>query len=119
VKLSPAIETLLCLHEIFRRLGFLANDLYVDTFADGKVQFALRHGGPTEEAVFRIDIWEDCTSVLKDWPEAVAWWNAPENLPAIAEIFKRSDARKRQVELIVALQLKGLIHDTSRVQGTA
>lgn len=110
MKLSPAIETLLCLHEIFRRLGFLANDLYVDTFADGKAQFALRHGGPFEDAVFRIDIWEDCTNVLKDWPEAVAWWNAQENLDEMKKIFDRSDARARQVELVMKLSAKGLIH---------
>lgn len=117
--LLPAVRELLSVHEIFRRLGFLARDLYVDVFPQGcsrpgcdrvHVQFALRIGEPTSAPLFRIDIYEDCSTVEEEWPKAALWWNSPERTKGeLDEIYQNSFAVRNKVSLLMALSAKGLI----------
>ncbi len=121
--LSPAVRELLAVHEIFRRLGFLSRDLYVDTFPKGcaapgceatHVQFALRIGEPASPPLFRIDINEDCSKVAEDWPKAAFWWNAPERTrDELDEVYQNSFVVKNKVGLLIALAAKGLIGSTA------
>ncbi len=110
MKFSTAVKELLCVHEIFRRLGFLPQHLYVDHYPlEGKVQFALRQRGTTAAPEFTIDIWEDCSDVKETWTAATEWWNsAPQE--KVKMVFESSQARKNQVHLVTALAKKGLIN---------
>ncbi len=116
--ITPAIAELLALHELLRRMGFAADDIYVDAYNDCErckslehphkhVQMALRRGGASSSAEFTVDIWEDCTDVLRDWPEAVEWWNKASR-DELSEVFLKTDASKNTVSLLMALERKGV-----------
>lgn len=118
--LSPAIKELLSLHEIFRRLGFLAKDLYVKFGICGQgsppckamhAQFVLQHGGPDAEPVLRIDINEDCTDVEANWAAAVEWWNKAcgDETAEVKAIYENSRARRNVDQLLLVLDAKRLI----------
>ncbi len=117
--LSSACKELLSLHEMFRRLGFPAGDLYVDMHGkcgnpkcdlEIHVQFALRRGGREAPALFTVDIWEDCSTVGSDWVEALRWWNANASTPEVEQIYKNSVALANAFPLLMALEAKGLVH---------
>ncbi len=116
---SPAIRELLAIHEIFRRLGFLPRDLYVDIFPNGcghpppckgiHAQFALRIGGNSTEPLFRIDINEDCSDVDANWGSAATWWNTASTNEERIELYENTWARRSSMQLLMALSKKGLI----------
>lgn len=124
---SPAIRELLAAHEIFRRLGFLPQNLYVDIYPNGcghpppckglHVQFALRIGGKETEPVFKIDINEDCSDVSENWTKAVEWWNSSErNKEELNEIYWNTSAGRNKAQLLIALGKKGLLVHSSDME---
>lgn len=104
---SKPVEELLATHETFRRLGFPAEELFVDMFNDGHVQFALRHQGET----FTIDIGRvpDKVGFQKEWREACAWWNGDEATQGERmAVYQFSTISGRHAELLTALQKRKL-----------
>lgn len=114
-RFCAAVNELLSYHEVFRRLGFLSDHLYVDLY-DNAVQFCLRFGGPKSKPEFVINIPEDFTAVGTQWPLALEWWNRAANEGAdkqeTAELFEQSWAWRNRVGLLIALATKGLINNT-------
>ncbi len=74
MKWSQCVAELLCLHEIFRKLGYPSEDLFVMASGNGQVQFMMvRH-----EKKFVVDIMrvKDPHELLDEWKLAATWWNA-------------------------------------------
>jgi len=115
VKLSPVVQELLALHEVFRRLGFLARDLYVEIY-DNMVQFSLRIGSKEVEPAFVVDVSTDKTG-LDTWAEAVEWWNRAANVGVdhdlTVAIYDSSWVVHHKVQLLMKLSEKGLITSPS------
>ncbi len=116
MKLSYTVRELLACHEIFRKLGFLPQHLFVEVYGN-MVQFTLRRDGKTDnDAEFRVDIHPSQTGIDK-WGETVDWWNAalgvghPDHELAQG-YYRNSDIVHRQMDLLWALAKKGLIDDT-------
>lgn len=104
---SKTIAELLALHESFRRLKFPADDLFVDIYQSGQVQFTLRHKGET----FAVDVSKnvDIDATKKEWLEAIEWWNGPATEAERQEIYENAAIANRRGELAFALAKRGLV----------
>ena len=73
----PFIEKLLGMHEVFRKLGFPAEDLFVQHFTvSGEVQFVCRKtiNGKVEEFTSHIALGISAEQ-MRTWLDAAEWWN--------------------------------------------
>ena len=116
---SPSINHLLVLHEMFRRLGFSSDQLFVCMYPPRTVQFELRVGPPdkphddTAVERFVVDVPNDAltpTALLRDeWLLALEWWNTPQTpTPQRDIVMGGSPFTMMSVPLIAALHKRGL-----------
>lgn len=119
MKCSPSVTHLLVLHEMFQRLGFSSDQLFVCVYAPRTVQFELRVGPPDklrdDAAVerFVVDVPNDellPTSVIQaEWLDALEWWNNPQTpTPQRDLVMGSSPFTMMNVSLIAALHRRGL-----------
>lgn len=112
------INHLLALHEMFRRLGFSSDQLFVLVYVDA-LQFELRVGPPealhddAQVQRFGIDVPNDeripTAELHARWLEATDWWNNPSTPDQQrAEVMARSQFSLMAVPLITALTQRGL-----------
>ena len=109
MKWSLCVLELLGLHEVFRKLGYPAADLFVSPHLNGHVQFWML--SPGQEQKFVIDVMrvDDVQALLTEWQKAVAWWNDPTTSEDERDaIFRGSRAFKDKVGLVHSLSLRGL-----------
>jgi len=109
-QLNPAFVEALCIHEALRRLGYPAADIFVGQTEAQQLLVVLRH----KDREFVIDVvpagsWAVMPEAefTETWQTAVAVWKA-QALADAYEAYERSDIRKRSVELITLLTLRGL-----------
>ena len=103
----PIIQDLLCLHEMFRRMGYEAKDLYVAEPKGGEIQFVLKEGKKT----FTIDVGkvENTKKMLSTWAKAAAWWNEGSTERERSSIFWASEFRAHAVDIAAAMMVKGFV----------
>lgn len=106
----------LALHEMFRRMGFPADDLFVHVYGPDAqypdrrrhVQFQAVQGVNFHKRTMTIDINEDCSQFTLDlWAQAVAWWNKATD-DEMFEIYFNSKALSLAVPLLGVLIRKGM-----------
>ena len=115
-KLDPVTKEMLSLHEMYRRLGYLPEQIRVFFGSEdnkGRVLVALQH----RELEFLFDMVGGRSEKLADveyakrleleWPEAVDWWNTADAAD-LAEVLHGSYCWKHQLKLIVGLNEKGI-----------
>lgn len=108
------INEMLATHELFRKMGFKADDLFVRFGANGEMQFELRN----QKAEFAINIvggdsilqpdgrlWEQ---LRDEWQRAVDWWNGDAPEFERHTLYNGSTIRKEAVGIIMALKNKGI-----------
>ena len=99
---SKATCELLALHEIFRKLGFQADDLYIEQYSDPKMFFKAVQGA----LEFRVEIHYDISKVIEEWPLACEWWNNASQ-EDLRELYETSEARLNAPMMVFALSEKG------------
>lgn len=108
MKLSDPIKELLAIHEAFRKLNYPPEELFVATYAGGRIQFVLQHQGKQ----FTIDIaqGQDPAAIAEEWQKAVAWWNKEATEEERQAIYMGSVLLEHggTVSLIHALVAKGV-----------
>lgn len=103
------IKELLALHEVFRKMGYKPEELYVVPYkTSGAIQFWLDHKGKC----FVVDVasGEDTEKIVADWPKAAEWWNSKDTSDLErASIYKQSKLLRGGGigSLVAALTLRG------------
>lgn len=107
MKWTACIRELLALHEMFRKLKYPSEELFVSTYRTGQVQFVLNH----RNEIFTIDvaIGQDVTKVSEEWGKAVEWWNNPATPEEERQaIYKEFSAVRDATTLVSKLMQRGL-----------
>lgn len=95
----------LAAHEVFRRLGFTPDEIFIHPHSDELFVVVKRAALMFSLTLGKHDI-NDVNSVIEKWTAAADWWNTgPE--PERRELFDRSEVRKNVVMIIAAMQAKG------------
>ena len=102
---DPVVIELLSLHEIFRRLGYPAEDLFVHMYTTGQVQFVLQQG----DKQFTVNVSQnsDPQKLSFAWAEALEWWNSTGKSGDLDGVLSGSHAHQRGAEIAAALARKG------------
>lgn len=106
-KWSACVRELLCLHEMFRKLKYPSEELFVSTFKSGQVQFVLDH----QKQIFTIDvaIGQNIEEIKKEWKLAADWWNNPATPEEERQaIYKEFSAVRDATTLVTKLMQRGL-----------
>ena len=74
VELAPELREALGAHEVFRRLGFTSDEIYLRTHVEGLLLVTVRRDG-LEANVLASPCELPPDRVLELWPAAVEWWN--------------------------------------------
>lgn len=99
----PILREALAAHEIFRKLGFSADDIYIRPKPDRLFMTVIRG------AEFNYDLGEhdvEVNSLISQWAAAAQWWNTGDEADR-AELLNTSKIRREVVPLIAALHAKG------------
>ena len=101
----PIIREALAAHEVFRKLGFTPDEIFLRP-RPGELFVTVQRGG----LEFNLDLGDhdidDTNRVIALWAAGADWWNTgPE--PERRELFDTSEVRKSAVMIIAALQAKG------------
>ena len=115
--LSTAVKELLALHEMFRRLKFEAEELFVLSYLNG-VQFQLV---TYDKQVFTIDVPNperiSSPALVEEWSQAITWWCAPTTSDAErTAIIDGSAFWGQTVPLITKLTMRGLYPRTIKAK---
>lgn len=100
----PIIREALAVHEVFRKLGFTPDEIFIRPLPS-KLFVTVQQAGKE----FNLDLGAhdlDTVTVIKQWADASAWWNTGDNGER-QEMFETSEVRKNVVLIIVALTEKG------------
>lgn len=107
MKWSACVRELLCLHEMFRKLKYPSEELFVSTFKTGQVQFVLNH----QAKIFTIDVavGQNIEKIAEEWKKAVDWWNNPATPEAERQaIYKEFSSVRDATTLVTLLMKKGM-----------
>ena len=101
----PIIREALAAHEVFRKLGFTPDEIFIRPRPDELFVTVRRSGLEFNFTLGKHDF-GDVNTVIALWVAATEWWNmGPE--AERTEMYERSETRKTVVPLIVALKAKG------------
>ena len=97
---SYETKCLLAWHEVFRRIGYLADELYVVSCELG-TQIEVRHRG-------RFFVGNVATTELdsEEWRRAVQWWNTEATNEEHVAVYKLVTDHLSAVDLVLALTAK-------------
>lgn len=131
-RFSRPVCELLSLHEMFRRMGYPPEELFVSFGSGlgtggasaGTIQFILRRAPHHEKPDFVIDVAggkskhpADDRTVAEfgaEWERALLWWNADSTPDALRRrIYRASEALAESVMIAQVLAAKGFIAPTS------
>jgi hypothetical protein len=100
----PIIREALAAHEVFRKLGFMPDEIFIRPRPNELFVTVQRAGKEFNLSLGAHDL--DMVAVIKQWADATAWWNTGDNGER-QELFDRSEVRKNVVPIIVSLTDKG------------
>jgi hypothetical protein len=96
----------LAVHEALRRLGFVAEEIFVAEGADG-VHVVLRHAGKE----FRVTLGPSSPpfeEFAQRWPRAVRDYNAASDA-ALQALWEDSEVSLRLAHFVIAMEVKGIL----------
>lgn len=101
----PIIREALAAHEVFRKLGFTPDEIFIRP-RPAELFVTVQRGGLEFNFTLGKHDLGDANSVIAEWTAASEWWNnGPE--AERTELFERSETRKIVVPLIIKLHAKG------------
>ncbi len=105
--LKDALNEALAVQEVFRRLGFPADDLFVGADIE-KLFVELRSQGKTFVVTCGEGNYEQA-EIEKGWTERATAWNKTMTHEEREVIYRNSSILKRSVKLLFALRTRGFI----------
>ena len=102
----PILREALAAHEVFRKLGFTPDEIFVRPQPGELFMTVQRTDKEFNLSIGTHDL--DTTELIKQWADATVWWNAGDQAEQ-QDLFERSEARKNVVTIIVSLTSKGFV----------
>ena len=101
----PIIREALAAHEVFRKLGFTSDEIFIRPTRQNELFVTVQRAG--KEFNFSLGQHDlAMVDVIKQWADATVWWNTGDNAER-QDLFDRSEVRKNVVPIIVSLTSKG------------
>ena len=104
--IHPILREALAAHEVFRKLGFTSDEIFLRPRPGGLFITVQRAGKEFNLDLGKHDL--DMVAVIKQWADATVWWNTGDESER-QDLLDRSATRLNVVPIIVLLTDKGFV----------
>lgn len=106
--LTNNIHEALAIHEALRRIGYPAEDIFINPEEE---QNSLNVVAKDGDKMFTVAVGKlNCPLPMFSalWEQSIHWWNDPQNKVEVNQIYEKSHVKSEAVELLLALVVKGM-----------
>lgn len=105
-ELSRDLKEMLAIHEVFRRLGFEASEIFVAIYPNDVAMTVKPSAQPDKQFTITINA-KDIMDCAERWSPAAEWWNNASS-EDMAEVYTKSETLTRASEIVTGIVKKGI-----------